>query len=111
MYIVIKEKSGFMPDTIIKIYEDKVELEENNKNRVLKYNPMESREIIKAFLKISKNWEKKYVGKGIIDEDIFVIDVVDKETKQYYIKNKYPQNWSSFILFRNKLVREEIKFN
>ena len=61
MYIVIKEKSGFMPDTIIKIYEDKVELEENNKNRVLQYNPMESREIIKAFLKISKNWEKKFL--------------------------------------------------
>ena len=65
---------------------------------------MESREIIKAFLKISKNWEKKYIGKGIIDEDIFVIDVVDKETKEYYIKNKYPQNWSSFILFRKIMV-------
>ena len=32
MHIVITEKSGFMPDTIIRIYEDKVELEENNNN-------------------------------------------------------------------------------
>ncbi len=111
MYIIITEKSGFMPDTVIKIYEDKVELEENNKIRVLKYTPLETKEIIKSFLKISKGWDKKYIGKGIIDDDIFVIDVVDKETKEYYIKNKYPQNWSSFILFRNKLVREEIKFN
>lgn len=111
MNIVIREKSDFMPDTFIRIYEDRIEFEENNKNRVLKYNSEQIKEIMRMFLTLSKRWDSKYIGKGIIDDDVFVITVEGNKNKEYYIKNKYPQNWSDFVLFRNKLVREEIKFN
>lgn len=111
MHIIIKEENGFMPDTIIRIYEDRVELEENNKSRFLNYEKVEIREIIKMFLDICKNWKDKYIEKGIIDEDVFVITIVSNKTKEYYIKNKHPENWGSFVLFRNKLIREELKLN
>jgi hypothetical protein len=35
MHIIIKEENGFMPDTIISIYENRVEYEENKVNKIL----------------------------------------------------------------------------
>jgi hypothetical protein len=62
------------------------------------------------FIEICQGWKDKYIDKSIIDDDIFCITVVGHRTRQFYIKNKYPENWDKFILFRNKLIREELKF-
>ena len=109
MHIVIKEKNDFMPDTTIKLMEDKIEVEEYNKVRVLAYNKNEIKYIISKFLNIMSNWKDKYIDSGIIDDDTFYIYIVGKTTRQIIVKNKYPFNWSDFILYRNKLLREEIK--
>lgn len=109
MHIIIQEVNGYMPDTIIKIYEDRIELEENNSIKRLSYNREEILTIIETFFNITRDWKSKYEEKGIIDDDIFKISVISKNTKEYYIKNKYPNNWSKFVLFRNRLVREELK--
>lgn len=109
MHIIIKEINGFMPDTVISILENEIRIEENNKIKILSYSREQIREIMQMFLDISRDWKDKYIDKGIIDDDIYVITVVSRETKEYYIKNKYPFNWERFVLFRNKLVREEIK--
>jgi len=111
MHIIIKEENGFMPDTIIRIFEDRVELEENKRIKILNYDKNQIKEIMVSFLEIFDNWKSRYEDKGIIDEDSFVITIVSSKTKEIYIKNKYPQNWSKFILLRNRLIREEIKFN
>lgn len=108
MHIIIKEENGFMPDKIIKIYEDRIEVSENNKDKVLGYDKNRSRDILEMFLDIFKDWNNKYVSSGIIDDDIFVITIVSNKNKEIYIKNKYPSNWSKFILFRNRLLREEL---
>lgn len=108
MHIIIKEENGFMPDKIIKIYEDRIEVSENNKDKVLGYDKNRSRDILEMFLDIFKDWNNKYVSSGIIDDDIFVITIVSDKNKEIYIKNKYPSNWSKFILFRNRLLREEL---
>lgn len=100
-----------MPDTIIRIYDYKIEIEENKKIKRLCYKKEEIKEIIEMFLRLSHNWHNKYIEKSIIDEDIYTIEIIDNNIKkEYYIKNKHPNNWSDFILFRNKLIREEIKF-
>ena len=109
MHIIIKEENSFMPDTTIRIYENRIEYEENNKSKLLEYNMEEIRDIMDMFFDISKDWKDRYVDKGIIDDDIFEISIISNKTKTYYIKNKYPQNWGRFILFRNKLIREELK--
>lgn len=108
MHVIIKEENGFMPDTIIKIYEDRIEVEENNKQRTLSYDRFKVKEILELFLDVMKRWENKYVEKGIIDDDIFIINIVSSKVKEIYIKNKYPNNWDKFILFRNRLLREEL---
>ena len=97
-----------MPDKINKIYEDRIEVSENNKDKVLGYDKNRSRDILGMFLDIFKDWNNKYVSSGIIDDDIFVITIVSDKNKEIYIKNKYPSNWSKFILFRNRLLREEL---
>ena len=111
MYIIIKEENGFMPDTIIEIY--KIQIEENNKKKVLNYDREQIKKIMTFVLEISHNWQSKYIGKSIIDEDVYIIaiygDTKGTIIKECYIKNKYPNNWSNFISFRNKLVREELK--
>lgn len=109
MKITIKEENGFMPDTIIRISDKEIELEENDKTRKLNYNEIQIKEIIRIFLDLTKYWKEKYIEKSIIDDDTFVITI--EGVKEYYIKNKYPNNWGSFISFRNKLIREEIKTN
>lgn len=108
MHIIIKEENGFMPDTLIKIYEDRIEVSENKKEKTLHYDKNESKNIMEMFLEIFKGWNSKYVDNGIIDDDAFVITIVGSTKKEIYIKNKYPSNWSKFILFRNKLLREEL---
>ena len=60
------------------------------------------------FLEIFKGWNSKYVANGIIDDDVFLISISDTKNREIYIKNKYPSNWSKFILFRNRLLREEL---
>lgn len=109
MRIVIKEINDFMPDTIISINENKIEVDENNKIRVLKYNKYEIQEILRRFLLIFKRWNLKYVSEEVVDDGVYMITVEDKTSKTYYIKNKYPYNWESFIWLRNNIVREEFK--
>lgn len=108
MLIVIKEENRFMPTTTIIIKDTVITVEENHVNRELKYDKNQIKLISDALLKIFKDWNYKYIDKKIIDDDTFTILVVDNERKEYYIKNKYPSNWSKFILFRNKLLREEL---
>lgn len=109
MRIVIKEINDFMPDTTITINDDKIEVDENKKYRVLKYNKNEIQEIVKRFLVILKRWNLKYVSEEVVDDGIYTITIEDKTKKTYYIKNKYPYNWESFIWLRNNIVREEFK--
>lgn len=109
MQILIKEENGFMPTTRINIYEDRIEFTENNQTKTLKYTKEEIKVIMHSLLDIMRDWKNRYEEKKIIDDEIYTITIVTKENKQYYIKNKYPSNWSSFIFLRNKLVREEIK--
>lgn len=110
MQIIIKEENNFMPSTIIKIFRNKIEIEENKITRILRYTKVEIVKIIELFLSITKNWQSKYIDKAIIDDEVYTISVINKQVKEYYIKNKYPNNWNKFILFRNKLVREELNF-
>ena len=110
MHIIIKEINGFMPTTTIAIKEDKIEVEENNKFKVLKYDRNDIKKIMHMFLDICKSWKSKYINnRAIIDDEIYNIFVVTDSVKEYYIKNEYPSNFSKFILFRNHLVREELK--
>lgn len=110
MHIVIKEINGFMPTTTIRISEDKIEVEENNNIRILKYDRLDIKKIMHMFLEMSKGWKNKYIdNNAIIDDEVYDIVVVSNNTKKYYMKNKYPDNFSKFILFRNHLVREELK--
>jgi len=108
MQILIKEENGFMPTTRINIHEDKIEVEENNKLRKLKYDKYQIREIMQYLLELFKSWKNKYVDEKIIDDDIYTITIVTRENKEFYIRNKYPNNWAKFIEFRNKLVRESL---
>ncbi len=110
MHIIIKEENGFMPTTTIKITENKIEVEENNKLRILKYQENEIKKIMEAFLIIFKNWKDKYVKESIIDDEIYSISIVSSKIKTIYIKNDYPQNWEKFIVLRNHLVREDLDF-
>ncbi len=109
MRVVIKEINDFMPDTIITINENKIEVDDNNKIRVLKYNKYEIQEILRRFLLIFKRWNLKYVSEEVVDDGVYMITVEDKTSKTYYIKNKYPYNWENFIWLRNNIVREEFK--
>lgn len=109
MQILIKEENGFMPTTIIVIKDNKIEVEENNRTRVLKYEKDKITEIMIFLLDMFKTWKNKYIDNKIIDDEIYTITIDNKGvSKTYYIKNKYPENWGRFILFRNKLLREEI---
>ena len=72
MRIVIKEINGFMPDTIISILEQAIQVEENGKIKLLSYNQLEIREIMKMFLEICRNWKDKYIDKGIILNEYFI---------------------------------------
>ena len=109
MKIFIKEENAFMPTTTIDICEDKIEFCENNRNRQLNYNKEQIKQIIEVLLGIIEKWNSKYIEKKIIDDEIYTITIEGKETKQIYIKNKYPSNWEKFVLFRNKLVRGDLK--
>ena len=114
MRVVIKEINDFMPDTIITINENKIEVDDNNKIRV---DPLvlalsciyEIQEILRRFLLIFKRWNLKYVSEEVVDDGVYMITVEDKTSKTYYIKNKYPYNWENFIWLRNNIVREEFK--
>ena len=108
MLIIIREESSFMPTTTITINDKEIIVKENNLERKLKYTENKIKDVGLAFSRIIKNWEEKYIGNKIVDDDIFYIVVIDKERKEYYIKNKYPVNWDKFILLRNKLLREEL---
>ena len=108
MKILIKEENGFMPTTRINIHEDKIEVEENNKIRVLKYNKYQIKDMMVYLLDLFKGWKNKYVDEKIIDDEIYTITIVTTVNKEFYIKNKYPNNWNKFIEFRNKLVRETL---
>lgn len=108
MGITIREVNGFMPDKVISIYEDKIEVYDNNKIKLLRYDKSRCKDILEMFLEIFKGWNNKYIGSGIIDDDIFLITITGLKSKEIYIKNKYPSNWSKFILFRNRLLREEL---
>ena len=108
MQILIKEENGFMPATLINIKEDVVEIEENRKTRTLKYSNQEIKEIMSYLLDLFKPWKDKYIQNKIIDDEIYTISIISKVNKEIYIKNKYPANWDKFIVFRNKLVREEL---
>jgi uncharacterized protein with HEPN domain len=110
MRIIIKEVNSFMPDVVIKIFEDKIEYTNNFSEKKLKYDAAEIKEIMRMFLEISKGWKAKYEDKGVIDEDIYKISIIGNTTKEIFIKNKYPNNWGDFMSFRNKLIREELKF-
>lgn len=110
MHIIIKEESSFMPDTIIRIYEDKIEVEEKDYLKILNYNQKDIKNIMNMLVDITKRWKRKYVDKAIIDDVAYVITFINDEEKVYYVKNSYPQNWEKFIYFRNRLVREELKF-
>ena len=109
MQILIKEENGFMPTTRINIHEDKIEVEENSKLRVLKYDRYQIKDIMEYLLDLFKYWRNKYIDDKIIDDEIYTITIITKENKEFYIKNKYPDNWDKFIEFRNKLVRETLK--
>lgn len=109
MYIVIREESKFMPPLIITINEEGITVEENNKSRRLKYDKYQIRDISNALCSIFNGWKDKYIdNKTIFDDDSYDIVVVGSTRKEYYIKNKYPNNWDKFVLFRNKLLREEL---
>ena len=83
MRVVIKEINDFMPDTIITINENKIEVDDNNKIRVLKYNKYEIQEILRRFLLIFKRWNLKYVSEEVVDDGVYMITVEDKTSKTY----------------------------
>lgn len=109
MRIFIKEENGFMPTTTIEITNDKIEFNENNKVKQLNYNKEQIKQIIDILLGIIKNWNAKYIEKKIIDDEIYTITIEGTETKNIYIKNKYPSNWEKYIVFRNKLIRGDLR--
>lgn len=110
MHIIIKEINGFMPTTTITINEHKIDVEENNKIKTLKYERLEIKQIMDIILNLTKGWKNKYINdKAIIDDEIYNISIVSSDIKEYFIKNKYPDNFSKFLLLRNLLVREELK--
>lgn len=108
MQIIIKEENGFMPETTIKISEEKIIVEENNVLKTLKYDKTQVKKIMNSFHALIKDWKNKYEEKKIIDDEIYRITIVTTVNKEIYIRNKYPDNWSKFILLRNKLIREEL---
>jgi len=110
MHIIIKEINGFMPTTTITISENKIDVEENDKLRTLKYDRLEIKKIMNIIVDITKSWKNKYINdKAIIDDEIYNIFIVSSSVKEYFIKNKYPENFAKFLLLRNHLVREELK--
>lgn len=109
MFIVIREENKFMPPVIVTIKEHIIEVEENNKTRALKYDCNQIKDICVFLCSLFKDWKDKYIDNDtILDDDVFSIVVVSSTRKEYYVKNKYPSNWDKFILFRNKLLREEL---
>ena len=110
MHIIIKEINGFMPTTTITISEHKIDVEENDKVKTLKYEKADIKKIMAMIVNMTRGWKNKYVNdKAIIDDEIYNIFIVSNEVKEYYIKNKYPDNFAKFLLLRNHLVREELK--
>lgn len=109
MLIVIREESKFMPPVSITIKDEEILVEENNNCRTLKYDKNQIKDICVFLFGIIKDWQHKYVdNNAIIEDDTFTIVAINSVRKEYYIKNKYPSNWEKFILFRNKLLREEL---
>jgi len=109
MQIIINEENSFMPALKIKISENKIEIEEKGKTRKLKYEKTEVKIIMNSFYELIKGWKSRYEEKKIIDDEIYTITIMTTTgNKDIYIKNKYPDNWSKFILLRNKLLREEL---
>ena len=110
MVIVIREESKFMPSITTTISEDKITVEENQNVKVLKYKKEQIKLIVEFLLNLFRDQKDKYIDeKNLIDEGTFKIVVLDESRKEYYIKNKYPFNWNKFVLFRNKLLREEFQ--
>lgn len=109
MQILIKEENGFMPTTKIFIADNKIVVEENNKEKTLKYEKEQIKEIIDVLVEMTKGWKTKYIDSKIIDDEIYTITIMGKVNKEIYIKNAYPNNWDKFIVFRNHLVKETLE--
>lgn len=109
MYIVIKEDNGFTNPMTIVIKHDSVTIEEDEKIKVLKYNKDQIKKIMEGFLNVFKSWHSKYIGKSVLNNDIYTITIVTTKTIEYYIENKYPDNWENFIMLKNHLIKETLK--
>lgn len=110
MHIIIKEINGFMPTTTITITENRIDVEENEITKTLKYDRYHIKKIMEMIVDITRGWKSKYINdKAIIDDEIYNIFIISNDIKEYYIKNKYPENFAKFLVLRNRLVREELK--
>ena len=75
----------------------------------MRYEQEAIRKNMQSFYELFKGWKTKYEEKQLIDDEIYTIYIMDEDSKEIFIKNKYPDNWGRFILLRNKLIREEIE--